>query len=193
MQFNNGVIRDNDRPVGKRERANWSNDHRIHRREDDGAAGREIVGGGSGGRGNYQAVSAEGVHKLLIEISLDFNNSRQRRFVNDHIVQDAITSDAFVSAHQFDRKHDALIETIVTLENRFERRVNFFDAKLGKVTQPSIVDPEYRHLRVTHQTRGGDHCAVASQHQYQISSSGKLIGSYLFNRATSLFLNPLAL
>src|SRR6185295_5123593 len=101
MQFDDGTIGDNDGPVGKRKGTNWSDDYRIHRRENDRAAGGEIVGSGSSGRGNYQTVSAEGIHKLLIKVSLDFNNARQRRLVNDDIVQHAITSYAFVAAHQF--------------------------------------------------------------------------------------------
>src|SRR5256885_11855648 len=99
----------------------------------------------------------------------------------------------FMPPKQFDSKHHALVEAVAARENRFERRVQLLDAKLGEITQPPEVNSQHRHFLITHHAGRGDHCAVATEHQNQIDTCGKFLGLHLLNCAAGLLSDSVAL
>src|SRR5207244_6628346 len=99
----------------------------------------------------------------------------------------------FMSSKQFDGKHHALVETVIACKNGFERRVQLLDAKLREVTQAAKVDSQNRHFLVTHPAGGGDHCAIATQHENQIYIRGQVLGFHFLDSAASLLCDSVAL
>src|SRR5688572_8298319 len=90
QQFDNGVIRHDERPVGKRERADRRDDDRIHRRKDYWTTRGEIVGRRTRWGGNDQTIGAKRTYILLVQIRFDFDDARERRFIDYHVVEYAV-------------------------------------------------------------------------------------------------------
>src|SRR5262249_10328597 len=85
------------------------------------------------------------------------------------------------------------IETIIAGQDHLESAVEFFNAKLSQKTQAAVINAEHRNLRVADQARGGDHRAVATENEYQVSGIRELFRFRLVDRAAGLVLDAFAL
>src|SRR5262245_27096557 len=92
----------------------------------------------------------------------------------------------------FDCKHDASIETVVSRENRLERVVELFDAKLREITESAVVDAQNRNFLITDHACGGDHRAVAAKDEHQIDIGGEIVVLNLRDRAAGLVFDAIA-
>ena len=80
------IVVDDEWAVRERVWADGRDDDGVHRRIDDGAAGRKVVGGRTCGRRDDQAIGAEAVDELPVEPRLDLDDARERRLADDHVV-----------------------------------------------------------------------------------------------------------
>ena len=130
---------------------------------------------------------------MLVQISFDLDNPRECRLIHHDVVQHAIARHQLFAAPQLDAQHQALLNRVLTRENRFESRKQFFDRKLSEIAEAAIVYADYGHLVVTQHAARRDHRPITTEHEYQIDASRKFFLAHNFNGASRFVFDALAL
>jgi hypothetical protein len=70
---------------------------------------------------------------------------------------------------------------------------HLFDAHFGQVAERSVVDADDGHVAVIEQARGGDHRAVAAEHDDHVHAGGEFLVLHRLDGATHLAFDLFAL
>src|SRR5579863_6512681 len=106
----------------------------------DGAAGGERVGGGTGGSGDDQTVGTGASDKFFVDKKFHFDHAGEGALVDDHLVQNILAFDGIAFADQRSGEHDAFAGFGFAGQSFFERGVEFLEGEAGEKAEAAEVN-----------------------------------------------------
>jgi hypothetical protein len=144
---------------------------RLDRRADDRAAGREAVGGGTGGRGRDHRVGRVADERLAADPDRHDGAALARDADHDHVVEGG-------EGHRADRRVEGqarLDGEVLAVDGR-QRSGQVGNVDLGKEPEFAEVDPEDRGPLPVRQPHRPQHRPVPAQADQQVAAAAELLG-----------------
>lgn len=162
-----GGQRQNDGTIRERVRADRREHKDIRRRQNDRAARRQRVSGGTGRRTDDQTVAAVTRDVFAIHAHIERDEPRSRATADDDVIQRA-GFDIFAGTNAGGSDEGAGLEMKFTLPDELERICQSVRRNGGKETEPADVHAEHGRVGAGDLPRGVEHCAVAAEDDEQI-------------------------
>ena len=139
----------------------------------DRPAGGEVVGGRAGGRGDDDAVGAEGRDEEPVHRDVHLDDARGAGLGDDHVVED-VGRDVGAALPVDDRAQEPpLLVLVAPLDDPLEGGVELGEGDLGEEAEAAEVHPEDRDGLVEEAARR-EEGAVAAEHDERVGEAGHL-------------------
>ena len=136
------VAGNDDGANGEQVGADGRDQHGVHVRHHDGAVGRQVVGSGAGGRGDDDAVGAEGSDELLFDFDREVTHAGDGAFGDDDVVESVPLLDGLAVADDFGVHHAADLNVRLVLAPIVEGGVEVGQGDFGEEAERAEVDAE---------------------------------------------------
>jgi len=174
FDFDEGGVADDDGTVGESVRADGRDDERFDGGMNDGAASREGVGGGTGGRGDDEAVGAIADDEIVVDGEFEFDHACKSGFVDDGVVEDVLRVNDLICTKELDLEHGANGFGGAAGESFFEGGIEFVDGEAGEKAEAAHVDGENGKAARSGEASGGEQRAVTAEDEEEIGLSSDL-------------------
>src|SRR2546430_150554 len=165
--------REDDRSVRQRVGTDRRQHDRVHRREQDGPAGREVVGGRASGRRDDEAVGAVGGGVLSFDRHREIDDTTHRGLGDDDVVEGGVLAEPLAVPDDARDQHHTLVHRHPAREDRLERREHLVQRRRGEEAEPAEVHAEQRHAEVADRASRREEGAVAAEHHDQVHLCGQ--------------------
>ena len=139
-----GFARGDDGADGEQVRTDGCDQHGVDAGHDDGAVGREIVGSGTSGRGDDDAVRAEGGDELAVNLDGVVSHAGDGAFGDDDVVEGVPLLNGFTVADVLGVHHAANFDLGAVGTPGLEGVVEVGERNLGEKAEGTEVNAEDR-------------------------------------------------
>ena len=158
-----------DRAAGKHVRVHRHDDDGIQLRMHDRTTGGQRVGGGTGGRGDDQAVGLLAADELAVDIQLELDHPGRLARVQDHVVERIALPHRVDTATHLGIEEEAALDDVLAVQHLADLGLQFIRADVGEEAQATAVDPQHRHLVPGQRAGRAEHAAIAADHHHQVA------------------------
>jgi len=137
-----GFAGDDDRADGEQVRTDGCDQHCVNAGHDDGAVGGEVVGCGASGRGDDDAVGAEGGDGLLVDLDGEVAHAGDGAFGDDDVVEGVPGLNGLAVANDLGSHHAAEFDLGAVVAPGFEGGVELGEGNLCEEAERTEVDAE---------------------------------------------------
>ena len=155
-------VGDRDRPVGEGVRRHGHQRERGDLGIENGAAGRQRVGGRSGRCRDDDAVRPHRVDEAAVDLDRAIDHRAAAAAIQHDVVERERGFARAVGAHDLGREQRAALLDVAARQHGVERLFRARDGNVGEEAQAPLIDADQRHVERRESPRDREHRAVAA-------------------------------
>jgi hypothetical protein len=180
VEFELHAIGKNERAIGEHVRADGRQHKGLQHRIENWSASGERIGGGTGGRGNDEAISTIASEKMPIHGEIEIKHARERGLGDNGVVERLLALDDLTVANQFGLEHHARADAVFSGEDLFEQGNCLVKSYAGHEAHAAEIDGEDGHFALDELARGGEKRAVAAENDEHVHFGGHFLRAGFF-------------
>ena len=143
----------------------------------DGTATGQRVGGGAGGRGDYQPIGALPVDETVVDMEFEFDHLRRGTGVHHHVIEGVRPADDLALPLHLGVQQEAVFPGEMTVQHGRDLGGDFVRHDVGEKAQPAAIHPQHRGIVLGQGARGTEQAAVTADDDDQVGVLADLIAA----------------
>ena len=156
-------------------RADRGQDHRVHRRKQDRAAGRQRIGRRARGRRDDQAIGPICGRVTPLDRHGEVDDATHRRLHDGHVVEGTVFPEALTLPEDANRQQHPLADGHAASQQRLEGREHLVERRRGQEAETTQVHAEQRYAEVADGAGHREKRPVATEHDDEVDLRRQLL------------------